>query len=511
MTPADVANLTALLKAEEKAYAQGVWDVLTNEMFPLLDEMTRRTKGLPLEKVAAEPIMFGATEMRGGYYPLMFHREASQNSRVESAREKEAAILQAPGLFSPGQVQAKSTIHRVGRKYDGLVVDLSLGVLTTTLNEEIKDLAFREAANDVWRLIKRPEVKDAIERALGQSDWLQLKLWLRGCLEKDGELARNSAEKFWGKLRRNVTMMSLAGKMSVIALQASGITQSVEMLGARWTAAGVAAYYGKPGDWAGRKAQKRLFAKSVLLKMRNEQGYDLDIADWGKAGQDPLFKSAHQKFGDALFWPIKFLDQEVANCVWLGGYLRAVDQGKSETEAIDDADAVLSLTQPTGAAKDMSYAQRGGGHGNFGKMFTMFGTFFSGTQNLLWLSWRQAGREWRDGRQAQAAFVASRSAFLLAILPAIFTYLMRSADPWPDDEEEFDKMAAELGRGLAGNLTGGLPIVKDAINYGLSQALSDGRPRAFRMSPLEAAVEARGGAPGPPVAPQPVRLGGAGL
>jgi len=56
-------------------------------------------------------------------------------------------------------------------------------------------------------------------------------------------------------------------------------------------------------------------------------------------------------------------------------------------------------------------------------------------------------------------------------------------DPWPDDDEEAGEMAADLARGIVGNLTGGLPIVKDFVNFALEGS------RNFRLSPVETAAD----------------------
>jgi len=126
---------------------------------------------------------------------------------------------------------------------------------------------------------------------------------------------------------------------------------------------------------------------------------------------------------------------------------------------------------------------------------TMFQTYFSGTQNLLWLAGRQARREWKSDNEHKAVYTMSRAVVILGVMPALFQHLMQNLpSPWPDDDDEAGEMAADIGRGIVGNLTGGLPVVKEFANSALSvifneTGLSSGRIRNFRMSPVESALD----------------------
>ena len=114
----------ALLKkmsSLEWDFVQSVWDFMDNEVFPELDSLTRRTKGVRLKKVEANPfdvtLADGSVKsMRGGYYPLHFDKRGG-SAPIAASRERTEELLSRPTLFNPQNIQASSTIARNGKDY----------------------------------------------------------------------------------------------------------------------------------------------------------------------------------------------------------------------------------------------------------------------------------------------------------------------------------------------------------------------------------------------------------
>lgn len=278
----------------------------------------------------------------------------------------------------------------------------------------------------------------------------------------------------------------MGAKFSVLFLQFTGISQSAQLLGWGHTMAGIRQVYGHASLKEIKQIVDDMYQKSPQLAARNKVPNDRDVQAMYK-GRDPLFKSWFEKHKLALFKLIGATDQMVANAVWAGAYDKALGEGKTEAQAIADADAIISLTQGMGENKDMSYAQQGWAWGDVGKLFTMFGTFYSSTENLRWLATRQALREGRQGHYAKAAAGLFRANWNLAIIPAIFSTLMWHGFDWPDDEEEWDDLALGFARDVVGNTVGGLPIIKDVVGMAMDATLGTGQPR-FALSPIEGSI-----------------------
>ncbi len=216
---------------------------------------------------------------------------------------------------------------------------------------------------------------------------------------------------------------------------------------------------------------------------RNRTSYDRDVHDVLSL-RNPLAQTLKDKWVDKAFWPIGFLDQAVANPVWLGAYLKAVKEGKAEADAVYFADSIVRITQPTGAVKDLSRAQRGWGYGDAGKLLTMFSTFFSGTQNLLWEQFHETKGHFKDGEFLKGTYRAGRAVWFMAVLPALMEALIKEGPP--EDEDDL----ADIAKSVVSFTTGGMPVVKDAVSYWTGDSFR------FRPAPVIDSMEAILKAPG---------------
>ncbi len=236
------AVLDSLTK-EQWDFVQAVWDFMDNDMFPRLDELTMKTMGIPLRKVEAAKVMTKYGELRGGYFPLSFDRRMSE--RADRQAETGDALKTGQNLYSQPNTRSGGTIERVGTTYKDLVPKLSFDVLTRSLNDNIHDLTHREAINDVWRIIRRPDVREAVEGVLGENYWVQMKRWLQE-VAKPEQVGDAGGRSLLRKVRSNISVAAMGLKVSVMLCQVTGLTQSVHKLGSYWTAVGIKEFYKNP-------------------------------------------------------------------------------------------------------------------------------------------------------------------------------------------------------------------------------------------------------------------------
>ncbi len=477
-----IEKARAALTDEEMVFVQQVWDFLDQEMYPRLNELEQRRSGVPLKKVEAQEFTTHHGTFRGGYYPLDFDQEISERAAANQERAANKDLM--GGSYHHTSIKSAATNERVGTKYENLVPLLNFSVLSKSLNDNIHDLAYSEAVRDVQKIVQHPEVKGAIVGALGREYWNQIPLWIQevakpGSKDKIGLREVNNALRW---IRNNLSLSTLGFKAAVAFCQVSGFSQSIQLLGTKHFLAGTLSHITNL-----RKSTDFMYGASLELKNRNKTSYDRDISD-ALGTRNYFYKTMKERFGEIAFAPIAITDQLLANCVWNGGYLRALEEGKTHEQAVYYADAIVRSTQPMGGVKDQSHVMRGAGYGDMGKLFTMYGTFFSGTHNLAWEQSRYSKRDWKAGEKGKAVGGAARAAVLLYVLPALFDQLIRGEVP--EDEDDVKDWLSDLGKGVVSYSVAGIPVVKDLMSY-----LMGDTPR-YQAAPIVGAIESTFGAVG---------------
>lgn len=458
----DVQHRAIMEAAPKEMYdlAQAIWDYQDHSMFPELDALTRRTTGLPLKKVEAESIDTPYGQYRGGYSPIVFDRRMSETAERLSAQRDSAQA--AANRFRPGRTNAGATNERTGTTYEGLRARLSLDALANSWAENIYDLSYREATNDVKRLLADPRIRQTVSGAFSDQHLRQFDLWIQEMIAPGSERKSTIAgvDAALRAIRRNITTSAMGLKASVMLCQPSGIFQAMHKIGPVNTAIGITSFFTSLIT-GGKPFLDQLYQKSPELGARNDSGsHDRDISD-SMSMRNPLNQTLRDKLDVVAFKPIAIMDQLTANSIWTGAYLDSKSKGQTEEAAIEYANSVVRTTQSTGASKDLSYVQRGMGYGDLGKIFTMFGTFFSASHNLFWEQYKLTGTDLKKGKYGQAAKGAGSALLYLALLPAIYDALLR--DGIPEDDEDWERM----GKGVTSYFVGGIPVVKDLVGRAL--------------------------------------------
>ncbi len=451
VTDADIQEAREMLTDAELTYIQQVWTFQDVELFPHLDDLTVRNTGVHLPKEQAEAFSVRGVDYTGGYFHLDFDAEISKFAEATQERAQNRDL--ARGNSVRPSVRSGATIARTGTTYKNLFPNLTIDVLTNSLNENIRDLSFREPLRDVQKLLNQGQVRAGIENSLGRQYFRQMNLWLQDIAAKNQP--NGAVMRLVNGLRNNVSLAAMGFKVSVMLAQLTGFFQSVHVLGPKDFARGVAATLRNPV-----KTWKYIKETSYEMKTRNQTSADRDIAEMLATRGTP-FADARARMGTAAMYVTAFLDQVLANATWMGGYLQALDRGRGQADAVYYADAVTRTAQPTGRDIDRSHVMRGAGKGDLGKLFTMFGTFFSGTTSLGWEAKKKAGLEIRRGQYGRAAGTVAGTGLMLYILPAVLEYMIKNGPP--EDEEDL----RELGKAVIGYAVAGFPIVRDLVGYGI--------------------------------------------
>lgn len=407
------------LSAEDWQTIQDIWDYI-NTYWDQIAALQKRLTGVVPEKV--EPDQFDTPHgtFKGGYYPLVY--DGSKSYRVFKREERQSTEELLSTNFLRPATKKGHTQERVGS--GGLPVHLDLSVISQHVSNVIHDLTHREAILQADKVIQDSRTRDAVERIAGRSMYRQLRPWLAN-IAGGNRQPSTWLESIVGALRRNTTIVNMGLKFTTAAVQFTGYTQSVELLGEHWAARGLKDFYGHP--LKAKAKFKEVMGKSVYMQNRATR-FDRDVHDQiSKLKGEGMLKVAQKYY----FTHIGYMDLMVSVPTWLGAYEKALAEGKSETDSIALADRAVRLSQGSGSAKDLAAIQRGS---EYQRMFTLFYTYFSSMYNLMRRRVKISGR---DGMSPSVFGRGLMSYSYLVIIPAVLSEVITGR--FPDDDEDDDE------------------------------------------------------------------------
>lgn len=401
------------LNAEDWAFVQGVWNFI-NEFWQPISELQYELTGVRPVKVEATPFTNQHGEFGGGYYPLK--ADPSKTERAHQLDEKQNVQDSLEVSFLAPMTKKGHTIERTGFGQNKVL--LSLSVLSGHVTNVIHDYTHRKAIIQVNRLAKNPKVEEAITSTLGREAFRQINPWLMA-IANDNRQVATVYDPILGHLRKGSTVVAMGLKVTTGIVQPLGFLQTMELLGNKWSMVGLFEFL-KPGRF--REKIAMVLEKSTVMRNR-QRTFDRDVRDILKGLQ------GKESFADRMmpiyFRHIGFMDMTVSVPSWMGGYLKGLDEGMSEKDAIAYADSIVRQGQGSGGVKDLAQIQRG----DEGKrLFSMFYSYFSVLFNLM------ARRINLTDASPKRIGQAFESMFLLVILPAILSELITGRGPEEDED-----------------------------------------------------------------------------
>jgi hypothetical protein len=456
------------LGKEELAFVQETWDLIET-LWPQIAAMERRVNGVAPEKVEPSELVIRHGTLRGGYYPLVYEpkRAAQQGDRTDA--------LTAENFGSEVYTRATTPKGFTKERVEGFArpVHLSLEVIPQHLMEVVHDLHWREPIMAAQRFLNDARIKNAIREKLGREYEAQLQPWLNHMALEYARDRQGMAgwDRFMKQLRTNVTMVGMGYRLTTIFSQVGGFADATAELGPRWMASGFKAYMAHPID-----SIEFVREKSGEMKHRADN-LDRDIrkATREMVGEDRLLDPVR----DFAFKGIAWADAAVTIPTWLGGYNRALHEGKSDAEAVQYADSMVRRSQGASGSKDLVRLQTSG---EAGKLVTMFYSYFSHYYNAQ----RDVGRRLIDAQTPADFGDALARAFWLNGPGVLAAALL--AGQGPEDEESWGAWAS---RTAFFNLFMGIPIARDLASQ-VSNAVAGRYVGGYQLSPAARALEVGG-------------------
>ena len=469
------------LTKEDIAYAQARINA-ASKFWPMLAEVNRRTKGFEPPKIEASPLVLKLASgesvvFDGGYFSL------ERDTRTGSMPGKFDRIDSTEEGSRPPQrtltTNTGSSKARTGGKYP---VDLSRGSEVTAVKSTIHDICYRETMLDFRKILNDEDIYRNMVERLGDTNVRLLREFLQACANSYGNKTAYMAEKTFTKiadaLRNIATNTAIMLNFKTAMQNFSNILlygNSVE--GFTHADAFRALYRGFTGE--GRAEVDAICAKSVFMRERM-QVPDVTLRDiQNRSDLNPIEKKT-LKYGALL---LGYTDMMTAKPVFAEAYMKKINEGKTEQEALDFANAVIRRTLGSSRIHDVSSLQRGSG---LFRLFTMFQGFFNTQFNQWDREAHIAKRLWNSGEKKEMAerLIAFVTAKWLAVclLNVAIAELSLTA-PFEKDKDGYRKLSKDL---INYPLSMGGPVVQ-AANVGV-QTLLGMRNYGYRLTAVQGLI-----------------------
>lgn len=405
-----------------------------DRMFPAIKEVYARVHNKELE---------GVDE----YFPFLM----DWSNREPVYKELEEQYNNKKGVSGSG-----FTIKRVGGTNPVRIH--ALEAFLKHIDQATYFISLEEAVREVRSIISSHRYKEAV----GEKAQAYIMRWLE-VIERHGVPENDKQVEFFDALRRNITLGTLAFKLTTIPIQFGAIFNGASMIGK-------SAFSGFGEIVTSKEVREFVLEASEQIKMRvgdaPEFIEDVPTERKGAIGRK-LAKglNASRKYG---MWAIKKADYYTAAGTWLGAYKKHLklsgqefDMQNVDQEARAYADMVVRMTQGSNEFKDMPplLAQK---YRTFGKLLLQF-------QNFSLFQWNFARQVVGKNISTDKSKAAWQATMIFAnIVFAMQIRALISRGIWgapPDDEESW--IAAILWE-----LTQQIPLLGSQL-YNLEQFLKN--------------------------------------
>lgn len=464
-TDAQIDIILGQLDERDARFIQSSWDMI-NAYWPQIVEREKRVTGVAPTKVEGTPIEIAGVQLRGGYYPLKYDPRLS--ARVAEETTAELAMNSINGRF--GKAATRNGHLKERSSASGRPVMIDIAVMHQHVNQVVHDLALSEAVNGTWRVLQDARVKDLFTQAGRQVDLQSLEMWTQDVAageQRSGAAVASVARK----LKSGFTLSKLAFNLSTVAVQLTGISQSMVVLGKADFTRGLMRMLGQ--GWNGRNLTAAQWAIDASEFMRERQTtFNKDIQDvLGDVRTGPtqgrVERFTSEVLGPAGFWlmqKVQFYTVDLPT--WIGAYEQGKRRGYDDDQAVLHADRIVVRAQAGGAFADRTPIERGtiGGterQSDVVRLFTALGSYMFAKANVALQRTRET-----DFRNPLQVVNYTSDMFMLFLVEAILYNLIKGTLPGmkEDDDEEDEDAAAWatfLAKETSVSIMSTIPFVRD--------------------------------------------------
>ncbi|MCZ4064139.1 hypothetical protein NB636_01235 [Oxalobacter aliiformigenes] len=409
--------------------AQAIWDEF-EALKPLTQKANKAIYGTYFKEIGIDGIVTPFGKYKGGYVPAKTDKNVVPDAQLNELKDIDAGKVQSMmPLSQPGFTKSRSETYAEA-------LDMNPRTIIGATNRIISFAYIAPVYNDVRKILQHDSVKNAMHRYDPGLLRDVVSPWMNRARQQTATTDLNDPGA-----RRWATLRSRAGAMFMFNNVKNVVQSSADFL--------VAASEVKPGNLMAavlnhdRKAIAEKseymwsrFGKSQIAMMDN---IDSILIDAG------TLKKADRWLMQHAYWMQQLVDDRMSAITWTAAYNDAIQDGKSELQAIRHADRIVRKVFASQNAEDVSNIEAGTA---FKRLFTQFSGFFIVRSNLVATELgkiaREAGAKGSDSAATKALKILSNKKMKAAILlltkiaiPAIvdteLALLLKGLMPGDDD------------------------------------------------------------------------------
>lgn len=443
-------------------FVEAVWKHI-NSYWPERNIVQNNLYGIPLGKVPGRKIILpDGRKINGMYYPIKYDAELTSKTKDREINDIIRKDMLGRTTFNIGMGSTKSRAQSSGGQY----LRQDLDVYLDYINESINHIAMRETTADIYKLLSRKDLAEAISQKYGVDAHRRLQRWASDCWH-DPVDKLTAWEQRLNRLRHNFTMATMAYRTSTALLNFANLPLVMEKMGALNMARGLSAIY-LGGVKNYRQQRDFIMSKSTFMRDR-ATNMDRDLARGLKLKEDQdvskLASKAHavkeevDRFAYSLISETDFM---LSLPEWIQTYNNTIAQlqiekpfmtvAEIDEEAVRLADKMVRETFGSGEMKDRPEVVKS-------RLLSQLLPFYSFT-SLVMNQFIRGGYDIVDGRGPMKLM---RAMLFWYILGSVFEGALRSLVDSATGNDKYSFLQRQ-GYSFASNgPIGGIPVAREVI------------------------------------------------
>lgn len=443
-------------------FVEAVWKHI-NSYWPERNIVQNNLYGIPLGKVPGRKIiLLDGRKINGMYYPIKYDAELTSKTKDREINDIIRKDMLGRTTFNIGIGSTKSRAQSSGGQY----LRQDLDVYLDYINESINHIAMRETTADIYKLLSRKDLAEAISQKYGVDAHRRLQRWASDCWH-DPVDKLTAWEQRLNRLRHNFTMATMAYRTSTALLNFANLPLVMEKMGSVNMARGLSAIY-LGGVKNYRQQRDFILSKSTFMRDR-ATNMDRDLARGLKLKEEQdvskLTSKAHavkeevDRFAYSLISETDFM---LSLPEWIQTYNNTIAQlqiekpfmtvAEMDEEAVRLADKMVRETFGSGEMKDRPEVVKS-------RLLSQLLPFYSFT-SLVMNQFIRGGYDIVDGRGPMKLM---RAMLFWYILGSVFEGALRSLVDSATGNDKYSFLQRQ-GYSFASNgPIGGIPVAREVI------------------------------------------------
>lgn len=443
-------------------FVEAVWKHI-NSYWPERNIVQNNLYGIPLGKVPGRKIILpDGRKINGMYYPIKYDADLTSKTKDREINDIIRKDMLGRTTFNIGMGSTKSRAQSSGGQY----LRQDLDVYLDYINESINHIAMRETTADIYKLLSRKDLAEAISQKYGVDAHRRLQRWASDCWH-DPVDKLTAWEQRLNRLRHNFTMATMAYRTSTALLNFANLPLVMEKMGAVNMARGLSAIY-LGGVKNYRQQRDFILSKSTFMRDR-ATNMDRDLARGLKLKEEQdvskLTSKAHavkeeiDRFAYSLISETDFM---LSLPEWIQTYNNTIAQlqiekpfmtvAEMDEESVRLADKMVRETFGSGEMKDRPEVVKS-------RLLSQLLPFYSFT-SLVMNQFIRGGYDIVDGR---GPLKLMRAMIFWYILGSVFEGALRSLVDSATGNDKYSFLQRQ-GYSFASNgPIGGIPVAREVI------------------------------------------------